>query len=361
MNLDVLRPHAEDATADELVALARHDERHRPVGWNLSPWAVVDYLMGVTLADGTVVSAKYLGPRRPIEMAVAALATDRALLILGVPGTAKTWVAEHLAAAISGDSTKLVQGTAGTDESALRYGWNYAQLLAHGPSLDAMVPSPIMRAMQTGTIARIEELTRLPSEVQDALITVLSEKVLPVPELSSEIGARPGFNLIATANDRDRGVNELSSALRRRFATVVLPLPESVDDEIRIVATRSEQLAAQLGLGELTASSSQLRQVVIALRELRDGRTADGSVQLKRPSGSLSAADAIAIVVGGLSLATHFGDGTLSAHDMAGALASTVIRDPIGDRQAWMEYLDTVVRHRSDWSELYRAAQDHLS
>jgi MoxR-like ATPase len=358
---EVLRAHAEDATALELAALATHDNRPRPKGWKLSPWAVVDYLMGVTLDDATVVSAKYLGPRRPIEMAVAALATDRALLILGVPGTAKTWVAEHLAAAISGDSTKLVQGTAGTDEAALRYGWNYAQLLAKGPSLEAMVPSPIMRAMQTGTIARIEELTRLSSEVQDALITVLSEKVLPVPELSSEISARPGFNLIATANDRDRGVNELSSALRRRFATVVLPLPESIDEEIRIVSIRSEQLAEQLGLGELTASSGQLRQVVTALRELREGRTADGSMQLKRPSGSLSAADAIAIVVGGLSLATHFGNGTLSPADVAGALASTVIRDPVGDRQAWMEYLDSVVRHREGWGELYEAAQAHLT
>ena len=204
----------------------RHvDDRPRPPNWRLSPWAVVTYLLGGALRDGTSITPKYVGSRRLIEIAVATLATDRALLLLGVPGTAKTWVSEHLAAAISGDSTLLVQGTAGTTEESLRYGWNYARLLAEGPSEAALVPSPVYRAMRTGRLVRIEELTRMPSEVQDALVTILSEKVLPVPELDTEVAAVQGFNLIATANDRDRGINELSSALRRRFNTVVLPLP----------------------------------------------------------------------------------------------------------------------------------------
>ena len=164
---------------------------------------------------------------------MATLATDRALLLLGVPGTAKTWVSEHLAAAVSGDSTLLVQGTSGTAEEAIRYGWNYARLLAEGPSRAALVPSPVMTAMAEGRIARIEELTRIPSDVQDALITILSEKTLPVPELGTEVQAAKGFSVIATANDRDRGVNDLSSALRRRFNTVVLPLPASEDEEVR--------------------------------------------------------------------------------------------------------------------------------
>ena len=187
---------------------------------------MVTYLIGGTLADGTVIIPKYVGSRRLVEVAVATLATDRALLLLGVPGTAKSWLSEHLAAAISGDSTLLVQGTAGTAEEAIRYGWNYARLLAEGPSAQALVPSPVMTAMRRGAIARIEELTRIPADVQDALITVLSEKTLPIPELGDEAQAVKGFNVIATANDRDRGVNELSSALRRRFNTVVLPLPE---------------------------------------------------------------------------------------------------------------------------------------
>src|SRR6266496_2406787 len=192
----VLRPHAEQDHADELAALAVADDRAKPPNWHLSPWAVVTYLLGGTLDDGTVITPKYVGPRRLIEVAVATLATDRALLLLGVPGTAKTWVSEHLSAAISGDSTLLVQGTAGTAEESIRYGWNYARLLTEGPTDAALVPSPVMRAMQTGAIARVEELTRVPSDVQDALITILSEKTLPVPELNTEVQAQRGFNLI---------------------------------------------------------------------------------------------------------------------------------------------------------------------
>src|SRR5258705_10717206 len=237
----VLRPHAEDEYAGELAALAAHDDRVRPPAWRLSPAAVVTYLLGGTAGD-TEITPKYVGPRRLVEVAVATLTTDRALLLLGVPGTAKTWVSEHLSAAISGDSTLLVQGTAGTAEEAIRYGWNYARLLADGPSRAALVPSPVYRAMAEGRIARVEELTRMPADVQDALITILSEKTLPIPELNEEVQALKGFNIIATANDRDRGVNELSSALRRRFNTVVLPVPADAEQEVDIVTRPVEAL-----------------------------------------------------------------------------------------------------------------------
>src|ERR1019366_2146115 len=222
----VLRQHAEQQYAEELVELAQADKHQRPPNWSLSPWAVRTYLMGGMLSNGFVISPKYIGNARLIEIAVATLATDRALLLYGLPGTAKSYVSEHLAAAITGNSTLLIQGTAGTDENAIRYGWNYARLLAEGPSPAAMVVSPMMHAMQTGKIARIEELTRISSEVQDTLITILSEKTLPVPELNMEVQAIKGFNVIATANNRDKGVNELSSALMRRFNTVILPLPD---------------------------------------------------------------------------------------------------------------------------------------
>ena len=281
----ILRPHAEQAYADELAALAASDDRPRPPNWNLSPWAVVTYLLGGVLADGTPIAPKYVGQRRLMEIAVATLATDRALLLLGIPGTAKTWVSEHLAAAISGNSTLLVQGTAGTTEESLRYGWNYARLLAEGPSEAALVPSPVYRAMRTGRLVRIEELTRMPSEVQDALVTILSEKVLPVPELDTEVSAVHGFNLIATANDRDRGINELSSALRRRFNTVVLPLPATPEEEMAIVARRVGELGAALSLPDVPMAADEIRRVVTIFRELRDGVTDDGRTSLKQPSG----------------------------------------------------------------------------
>ncbi|MEO1446034.1 MAG: AAA family ATPase, partial [Cyanobacteria bacterium J06635_11] len=216
---DILRQHAEEQFAQELAALDEADQRQRPPNWRLSPWAVATYLMGDTLDSGVEISPKYVGSKRLMEIAIATLATDRALLLYGVPGTGKSWVSEHLAAAISGDSTLLIQGTAGTSEEAIRYGWNYAELLAKGPSLSAIVESPLMKAMENGKIARVEELTRMPADVQDTLITVLSEKLLPIAELGEEVQASKGFNLIATANNRDKGVNELSSALKRRFNT----------------------------------------------------------------------------------------------------------------------------------------------
>jgi MoxR-like ATPase len=354
----VLRPHAEDEFAHELAALAACDDRRRPPGWRLSPWAVVTYVMGARLADGLEIRPKYVGDRRLVEIAVATLATDRALLLLGVPGTAKTWLSEHLAAAISGDSTLLVQGTAGTAEEALRYGWNYARLLAEGPSTEAMVPSPVMNAMSRGAIARVEELTRMPADVQDALVTILSEKTLPISELGSEVQAVAGFNLIATANDRDRGVNELSAALRRRFNTVVLPLPASVDDEVAIVERRVVELGRMLALDEVPAGSDEIRRVVTVFRELRSGLTEDGRTSLKVPSGSLSTAEAISVVVNGIALAHHFGVGRLTADDLAAGMLGAVVKDPSSDLVAWREYLEGVVRERPEWGDLYRACRD---
>ncbi|HEY5276034.1 MAG TPA: AAA family ATPase [Coriobacteriia bacterium] len=357
---ELMRPHAEQEHAKELAAIARVDDRTKPPQWKLSPWAVVTYVLGGTLDDGTVITPKYVGSRRLVETAVATLATDRALLLLGVPGTAKSWLSEHLAAAISGSSTLLVQGTAGTPEEAVRYGWNYARLIAEGPSRAALVPSPVMVAMESGAIARIEELTRMPSDVQDALITILSEKSLPIPELGSEVQAMRGFNVIATANDRDRGVNELSSALRRRFNTVVLPVPATAEEEVRIVVRRVAELGKSLDLPPADGAEAEIRRVVTVFRELRRGVTEDGKTSLKIPSGTLSTAEAISVVTNGLALASHFGDGVLRAGDVAAGIVGSVIKDPVADATLWQEYLETVVRERGDWKDFYRAARDEV-
>ncbi|NRR29320.1 AAA family ATPase [Oxalobacteraceae bacterium] len=352
---NVMRQHAEQQYAHELSALKEADERQRPPNWELSPWAVATYLLGGKLDNGFEISPKYIGKRRLIEIAVATLATDRALLLLGVPGTAKSWVSEHLAAAISGNSTLVVQGTAGTAEETIRYGWNYAQLLAKGPSLDAVVPSPVMRAMRTGKIARIEELTRIPAEVQDSFISLLSEKILPIPELDDYVQAAKGFNVIATANDRDRGVNELSSALKRRFNTVVLPLPDSADEEVTIVESRVASLGRSLELPVEKPALQEIRRIVTIFRELRSGQTDDGKIKLKSPSASMSTAEAIAVVTNGMSLAAHFGDGTLRGADMASSMVGAIVKDPVQDRLIMLEYLETVVKEREGWKDLYRA------
>ena len=354
----VQREHAERLFAQELEELGKQDKRQRPPNWRLSPWAVATYLLGGKLDNGFQVTPKYIGNRRLIEIAVATLATDRALLLLGVPGTAKSWVSEHLAAAVSGDSTLLVQGTAGTGEEALRYGWNYARLLAEGPSIKALVPSPIMRAMQEGRIARVEELTRIPSDVQDTLITVLSERTLPIPELNEEAQAARGFNVIATANSRDRGVNELSSALKRRFNTVVLPVPATSEEEVEIVQQRVQSLGRALELPAEKPALAEIKRVVTIFRELREGKTEDGKTKLKSPTGTLSTAEAISVICNGLALATHFGDGALSAQDVASGIVGAVIKDPVQDRVVWQEYQETVVKERSGWKDLYRACKE---
>jgi len=356
----ILRQHAEEQFADELAALAKVDDRQRPPNWKLSPWAVVTYLLGGKLDSGFEITPKYIGARRLMEIAVATLATDRALLLLGVPGTAKTWVSEHLAAAISGDSTLLVQGTAGTAEEAIRYSWNYALLLAKGPTLDALVPSPIMRAMRLGQIARVEELTRIPADVQDSLITVLSEKTLPIPELNDESQATKGFNVIATANNRDKGVNELSSALKRRFNTVVLPAPATADEEVTIVQQRVAALGRALELPGDVPALAEIRRVVTIFRELREGKTEDGKTKLKSPSGTLSTAEAISVINSGVALAAHFGDGRMNAVDVASSLTGAIVKDPVQDVIVWKEYLETVVKERDDWKVLYRACRDVL-
>ncbi|WP_459558577.1 ATP-binding protein [Lacunimicrobium album] len=338
--------------------LAEVDDRQKPPNWLLSPWAVKMYLLGGKLPNGEVITAKYVGHERLMEIAIATLATDRALLLYGVPGTAKSWVSEHLSAAICGTSALLIQGTAGTDESTLRYGWNYARLLAEGPSRNALVESPMLRAMERGQLCRIEELTRIPSETQDTLITILSEKTLPVPELNTQIQAVKGFNVIATANNRDKGVNDLSSALLRRFNTVVLPVPDSLDDEVSIVNQRATQLGRALELPAEVPALQEIKRVVTIFRELRNGVTDDGKTKVKSPSGTLSTAEAISVVSGGMAMSAFYGDGQLRPSDLISGLVGAVIKDPVQDKIVWQEYVQTVIKERDDWKDLYRATRE---
>ena len=355
---NLLRQHAEQIFEQELAELNKNESGKIPANWKLSPQSVVTYIMGGKLKNGFEVSPKYIGSQRLIEIAVSTLTTDRALLLYGLPGTAKSWVSEHLAAAVSGDSTMIVQGTAGIGEEAIRYGWNYAKLLAEGPSESALVRTPVMRAMRDGKIVRIEELTRITSDVQDTLITVLSEKTMPVPELNMEIQAIKGFNVIATANNRDKGVNELSSALKRRFNTVILPLPDTIEEEMDIVKRRVESYEKVMELPAEKPALEEIRRVVTIFRELRGGATLDGKSKLKMPTGTLSTAEAISVMNSGLSMAGYFGDGTLKAADLAASIMGAVLKDPVQDKIVWQEYLETVVKTRENWKDFYRACRD---
>jgi len=354
---NAIRRPAEWLYQDELDRLKKTDKGQKPVNWALSPRMVVDYIMGGKTGK-LEIEPKYIGQRRLIEIAVATLATDRALLLSGVPGTAKTWVSEHLAAAISGDSTLLLQGTAGLMEESIRYGWNYAMLIAKGPIPEALVKSPVLKAMEDGRIVRIEELSRVNSDVQDALITILSEKMLPIPELNKVISANKGFNLIATANDRDRGINEMSSALKRRFNTVTLPLPATMEEEIEIVRFRVDKSASSLELPSPVQSADKIRQLVTIFRELREGITEDGQTKIKSPGALLSTAEAISVMVNAQSMAVHFNDGIISDQELAASMSGVILRDKEQAMPAWKEYLEKILRKRKEWKGLYQACSE---
>jgi MoxR-like ATPase len=356
---DVLRAPAEVLFAREIDALAAADRYEKPPGWRMSPRAVLTYICGGSV-DGTTISPKYIGHRRLVEIAISTLVTDRALLLIGEPGTAKSWLSEHLAAAINGDSSKVVQGTAGTTEEQVRYTWNYAMLIARGPSPEALIPSPVLRAMESGTLARFEEITRCASEVQDAMISILSEKTIAIPELKSEVPAKRGFSIIATANTRDKGVNDMSAALKRRFNIIVLPTPKTIESEIEIVAKRVRDLASNLELKAKVPAADAIEKVVTIFRELRTGQTLDGKAKLKTPSGVLSTAEAISVLANSMALAGNFGSGEVSPQDLASAIQGSVVKDEEKDRVVWQEYLSNVLKKRgAEWRPLFTACSEH--
>ncbi|AIQ12953.1 AAA family ATPase [Paenibacillus durus] len=354
----LLRQPAEALYAEELEALREHDDGRVPAGWSMSPRAVLTYITGGTAGKKTI-TPKYIGNNRLVEMAIATLVTDRALLLIGEPGTAKSWLSENLAAAICGDSGLVVQGTAGTTEEQVRYSWNYAMLLANGPTPEALVRSPIMRAMDSGQIARFEEISRCASEVQDALISILSEKTIVVPELVAETGAKKGFSMIATANTRDKGVNEMSAALKRRFNIVVLTSPADLETEVEIVKKRVAEIASAYDLQASLPADEAFRKVVTVFRELRSGMTLDRKEKVKSPGGVISTAEAISLLTNGMALAASFGSGELSDEDLAAGLQGAIVKDDTKDALVWKEYLDQIMKKRgSEWRGLYQACRE---
>ncbi|MDR2287333.1 MAG: AAA family ATPase [Prevotellaceae bacterium] len=356
---DILRLPAELLYTNELEVLKIEDHKEeKPAGWQLSPKAVLKFIVGGK--SGKVdITSKYIGHNRLVEIAIATLLTDRSLLLIGEPGTAKSWLSENLAAAICGDSAKVIQGTAGTSEEHIRYSWNYAMLLANGPSNEALIKSPIYRAMETGSIARFEEISRCASEVQDALISIMSEKTIAIPELNREVPATRGFSIIATANTRDRGVNDMSSALKRRFNIIVLPSPADLDTEVSIVTKRVREISSNYQLKAALPSNDSIDKIVTVFRELRRGATLDDKQKLKSPSGVISTAEAISLITNSMALAASFGNGKVSDDDLAAGLQGAVVKDEDKDKIVWKEYLENVMKKRgASWRGLYNTCSE---
>lgn len=352
--------------ADELAFLAGFDDGPRPAGWRLTPAAVVTFVLG---SDGPLksgrtrmtISPKYVGERGLVERCVVTLAGSRGLLLVGEPGTAKSMLSELLSVGICGTGALTVQGTAGTTEDQLRYGWNYALLLAEGPSQAALVPSPVMTAMRRGAVARIEEITRCLPEVQDALVSLLSERRISVPELGDEtVYANKGFAVIATANLRDRGVSEMSAALKRRFNFEHVDPISDRDAEVALVTRRTEQALADTGAAQ-SVDAAVVEVIVTVFRDLRSGHTGEGW-SVERPSTILSTAEAVAVSSAVALTGAWFPNRGDRLRDIPGQLLGVVHKDDGDDAARLLGYWDVAVKRRADaggagnlWRTLWEA------
>ena len=368
----VLREPAETRYADQLEALKQNDTEVPPTNWKLSPRAVLTYIAGGKTLKATIngksvevpITRKFFGDDGVIERSIVTLASERALLLVGEPGTGKSWLSEHLAAAISGTSMLTIQGTAGTTEEHIKYSWNIGRIIAEGPTPENMIPSPAMVAMKNGALLRFEELTRCVPDVQDALVSILSEKAVAVPELpgTAMVFAKPGFNIIATANTRDQGVNELSAALKRRFNYVYIPIVGDQKTEVKIVQQRSAELLERYNL-PAKLSPPVIELLATVFREIRNGKTSDG-VSIKKPSTTLSTAEAIGVALDAALHARFFGGGEVGPADIARNMVGAVVKEDQEDKTALREYATVVAKKRGvkekAWKEFHDALVEQL-
>ncbi|MFW9993879.1 MAG: AAA family ATPase [Candidatus Odinarchaeota archaeon] len=358
----IIRQPAETRFKKELEALKSVDTDEKPENWYLSPRKVYDFVVGLDEPIGDVeITRKFYGNDIMIQRAVASLASDRPLLLIGEPGTAKSWLSECLTAAICNDSLNIVQGTAGTTEDQIKYSWNYALLLAKGATLESLVPAPFYTCMNEGKQVRFEEITRCSHEIQDTIISILSDKVLVIPELPSPdnvVFARNGFGVIGTANTRDRGVNEMSSALKRRFNFETVNPIKNLNEEIELVTRQTGTFLERAGI-KRQPDPDVIELIVTTFNEMRNGISAEG-IQVAKPSVVMSTAEAVEVSINTATY-SHFMKGTDMTPDSAVInLVGTVVKDNYEDLDKLRSYFDIIVKQKAatvkkHWNKYYEA------
>lgn len=365
---DQMREPAEVRYQDQIEALRQNDDTTPPESWQLSPKAVLNYIVGGKTLKATIggkstsveITRKFFGDDALVERAIVTLASERALLLVGEPGTGKSWLSEHLAAAISGNSTLTIQGTAGTTEEHIKYSWNIARVIAEGPTPENLIPSPTMVAMRNAGLLRFEEVTRCVPDVQDSLVSILSDKAIAIPELpdANMVWAKRGFNIIATANSRDQGVNELSAALKRRFNYIHIPVVADQKTEVEIVQKRSAELIEQYDL-PVKINPPIISMLATVFREIRNGRTSEG-VSVKQPSTTLSTAEAIGVALDAALHAKFFGSGTVQPSDVARNMVGSIVKEDTADLAILKEYVTIVAKKRSRSDKAWKEFHDSI-
>jgi len=343
---NIQKPAAEDLYKDELERLSVWDNNQKPPGWLLSPIAVEKFVVGDSKLN---ITCKFVAPREQVTRVITGLVTNRGTMLTGKPGTAKSLLSEILAAAISGQSLLTIYGGTITAIEQLLYSWNPLILKKQGPCMEALVPSPIFNGMQRGQIVRFEEISRCPQFIQDALLSILSERQVPIPGLPSEqatLFAREGFNIIATANSLDKGIHQMSAAMKRRLNfELIEPIPV-IEAELDVVLKEAKKLLVMSGV-TTTPPVEIVEMLVTIFHELRSGQTVDGRSTNRLVSTVMSTAEAVSVVHAMGVHAYYYRDGQVSVEDIIHFLIGAALKDNIDDQRRLKQYFQTVIANKS--------------
>lgn len=341
----VQRQPAEIAYRDEIARLIAEDSGPVPPGWQMSPKSVEAFLLGDSDRN---IERKFVADRDMVVRIIISLCTNRGCLLVGEPGTAKSWLSELLAAAISGASGLTLQGGAISHVSQLLYSWNEALLRTEGPSRKALVPTPLLRGMMEGRLVRFEEIARCPQALQDAVLSVLSDRVVVIPELAGDDGvilAREGFNLVATSNSVDEGVHRMSAALKRRMDFEEIRPIRNLSDEMDVVLREVTRANRHAGI-QVDLDPEVVEVLVTLFHELRNGQTLDGRSTDRLAGSALSTAEAVSVAHAASLNAWYYGGGAMTIEHLMHHVVGSALKDEPEDRRRLRHYFDTAVAPR---------------